>query len=40
MQELIDRFGPIPPQVEDLFDTVRCRKIGVELGFRKNDPEG
>jgi transcription-repair coupling factor (superfamily II helicase) len=33
--ELIDRFGPIPPQVEDLFTTVRCRKIAVELGFEK-----
>lgn len=33
--ELIDRFGPIPPQVEDLFFTVRCRKLGVELGFER-----
>ena len=33
--ELIDRFGPIPPQVEDLFTTVRCRKLAVELGFEK-----
>ena len=33
--EMIDRFGPIPPQVEDLFTTVRCRKIAVELGFEK-----
>lgn len=33
--ELQDRFGPIPPQVEDLFTTVRCRKLGVELGFEK-----
>ncbi|MEO6328681.1 MAG: transcription-repair coupling factor [Ginsengibacter sp.] len=33
--EMIDRFGPIPPQVEDLFKTVRCRKIAVELGFEK-----
>ena len=33
--ELSDRFGPIPPQVEDLFITVRCRKLGVELGFEK-----
>src|SRR5438045_8953882 len=31
--EMIDRFGPIPPQVEDLFTTVRCRNITVELGF-------
>lgn len=34
-RELTDRFGPIPQQVEDLFDTVRCRKLAVELGFEK-----
>ncbi|WP_240965708.1 transcription-repair coupling factor [Pseudoflavitalea sp. G-6-1-2] len=34
-QELHDRFGPIPPQVEDLFDTVRARRLAVELGFEK-----
>ncbi len=33
--EMTDRFGEIPPQVEDLFTTVRCRKIAVELGFEK-----
>jgi transcription-repair coupling factor (superfamily II helicase) len=33
--EMIDRFGAIPPQVEDLFTTVRCRKIAVDLGFEK-----
>ena len=33
--EMTDRFGSIPPQVEDLFTTVRCRKIAVELGFEK-----
>ncbi|HMG82741.1 MAG TPA: transcription-repair coupling factor [Ferruginibacter sp.] len=33
--EMTDRFGPIPPQVEDLFTTVRCRKITVEMGFEK-----
>ncbi len=33
--ELQDRFGPVPAQVEDLFTTVRCRKIAVELGFEK-----
>ena len=33
--EMTDRFGPIPDQVEDLFTTVRCRKIAVELGFEK-----
>ena len=33
--ELFDRFGPVPKQVVDLFDTVRCRKIAVDLGFEK-----
>jgi transcription-repair coupling factor (superfamily II helicase) len=34
-QELADRFGPVPRQVEDLFVTVRCRKLAVDLGFEK-----
>ncbi len=34
-QELEDRFGPVPPSVQDLFDTVRVRKIAVLLGFEK-----
>jgi transcription-repair coupling factor (superfamily II helicase) len=34
-EELRDRFGPVPPQVEDLFDTVRARKLAVELGFER-----
>ena len=33
--ELTDRFGPIPPQVKDLFTTLRCRQTAVELGFEK-----
>jgi transcription-repair coupling factor (superfamily II helicase) len=33
--EMIDRFGPIPRQVDDLFDTVRIRKLAVSLGFEK-----
>jgi transcription-repair coupling factor (superfamily II helicase) len=33
--ELQDRFGPVPKQVTDLFDTVRCRKVAVELGFER-----
>ena len=33
--ELADRFGPVPRQVEDLFVTVRCRKLAVELGFER-----
>ena len=34
-KEMIDRFGPMPMQVEDLFITVRCRKLAVEMGFEK-----
>ena len=34
-KEMIDRFGSIPAQVEDLFTTVRCRKLAVDLGFEK-----
>ncbi|MCU0395220.1 MAG: transcription-repair coupling factor [Chitinophagaceae bacterium] len=34
-QELQDRFGPVPPPVDDLFRTVRSRKLAVELGFEK-----
>jgi transcription-repair coupling factor (superfamily II helicase) len=34
-KEMIDRFGPMPAQVEDLFITVRCRKLAVGLGFEK-----
>jgi transcription-repair coupling factor (superfamily II helicase) len=33
--EFVDRFGAIPPQVQDLFITVRCRKLAVGLGFEK-----
>ncbi len=33
--EMLDRFGPIPQSVDDLFTTVRCRRIGVDLGFEK-----
>jgi transcription-repair coupling factor (superfamily II helicase) len=34
-EELNDRFGPMPQSVEDLFITVKCRKLAVELGFEK-----
>jgi transcription-repair coupling factor (superfamily II helicase) len=34
-QELIDRFGALPPQVTELFITVRSRKLAVELGFER-----
>ena len=33
--EMKDRFGPLPQEVDDLFVTVRCRKLAVVLGFEK-----
>ncbi len=33
--ELNDRFGPVPAEAGDLFTTVRCRRMAVELGFEK-----
>jgi len=33
--ELTDRFGALPPPVQELFVTVRCRKLAVELGFER-----
>jgi transcription-repair coupling factor (superfamily II helicase) len=33
--EMQDRFGPIPNVVEDLFTTIRCRKMAVQLGFER-----
>jgi transcription-repair coupling factor (superfamily II helicase) len=33
--EMVDRFGSLPQPVEDLFMTVRCRKLALELGFEK-----
>jgi transcription-repair coupling factor (superfamily II helicase) len=32
---LVDRFGPIPQPVAELFTVVRCRKIAKDLGFEK-----
>jgi transcription-repair coupling factor (superfamily II helicase) len=34
-KEMEDRFGPVPEEVNDLFDTVRIRRVAVELGFEK-----
>jgi len=34
-REMTDRFGPMPAAVEDLFTTVRCRWLAVDLGFEK-----
>ncbi len=33
--EMVDRFGPMPKSVEDLFTTVKCRRIAIALGFEK-----
>lgn len=32
---LIDRFGPIPQQVEDLFTALKVRWLGKQIGFEK-----
>lgn len=34
-EELRDRFGPIPPEVEELLTTIRCRWYAKDLGFEK-----
>ncbi len=34
-RDLIDRFGPLPNEVEDLLKTVRMRWIGESMGFEK-----
>lgn len=33
--ELSDRFGPIPREVEELFDSIRLRRLGQKIGFEK-----
>ncbi len=33
--EMTDRFGPMPKPVDDLFTTVRCRRLAIDLGFEK-----
>ena len=33
--ELVDRFGPLPTPVNDLFITIQCRRIAIALGFEK-----
>lgn len=35
MQSIKDRFGPVPPVVNDLFETVRLRWMAEALGFEK-----
>jgi transcription-repair coupling factor (superfamily II helicase) len=34
-KELVDRFGPVPGEVQDLITTVRCRWNAIDLGFEK-----
>jgi transcription-repair coupling factor (superfamily II helicase) len=34
-KQLADRFGPIPRQVNDLFDTLRLQWLGKAIGFEK-----
>ena len=34
-ESLIDRFGALPPEAENLFDVVRIRNLGGRLGFEK-----
>ncbi len=34
-QQLADRFGPIPPQVNDLLNTIRLQWLGKQIGFEK-----
>jgi len=34
-QQLHDRFGPIPPQVTDLLNTMRLQWLGKAIGFEK-----
>lgn len=33
--QLADRFGPIPREVEELFDSIRLRRLGQKIGFEK-----
>jgi transcription-repair coupling factor (superfamily II helicase) len=33
--ELVDRFGPMPSCVDDLFTTIQCRRVAISLGFEK-----
>src|SRR5690606_23045577 len=34
-KELEDRFGPIPPPVYELFNTLRLQWLGKQIGFEK-----
>ena len=32
---MLDRFGPLPAEVEELFDSLRLRRMGRQIGFEK-----
>jgi len=34
-REMEDRFGPVPEEVNALFDTVRIRRMAVRMGFER-----
>jgi transcription-repair coupling factor (superfamily II helicase) len=34
-EKLIDRFGPVPPQTQELINTLRLRRLARSLGFEK-----
>lgn len=34
-EKLIDRFGPVPPQTQELINTLRLRRMARQLGFEK-----
>ena len=33
--DLQDRFGPVPPEVDGLIAAIKCRMMGIDLGFEK-----
>ncbi|MBQ1167588.1 MAG: transcription-repair coupling factor, partial [Bacteroidales bacterium] len=33
--EMTDRFGPVPPELDELINIVRLRQVAIELGFEK-----
>ena len=33
--QLVDRFGPLPPELDSLMEIVRIRHLGEKLGFDK-----
>ncbi len=35
LEEMTDRFGPVPPQLEELINIVRLRQRAIDLGFEK-----